>query len=112
MLSMWKEINPPISEEDLTGKFFSTIYEVLRKKKKVILFVGRFTRRSLKDANCLTDVLEIDSLDLAIGSLIVLNKRPPHLERDLGFFPTHKVIGGPFKCNIYKWHKIGNTRIS
>ena len=84
---MWKEINPPISEEDLTGKFFGAIYEVLRKKKKVILFVGRFTRRFLKDANCLTDVLELDSLDLAIGSLIVLNKRPPS-----GFFSQHIML--------------------
>ena len=25
MLSMWKEINPPVSEEDLTGKFFGAI---------------------------------------------------------------------------------------
>ena len=41
MLSMWKEINPPVSEEDLTGKFFGAIYEVPGKKKKAnCLLVG------------------------------------------------------------------------
>ena len=40
---MWKEINAPVSEEHLTGKLFGTIYEVPGKKKKVKLFVGRYT---------------------------------------------------------------------
>ena len=54
-------------------------------RQKAKLFVGRCTRRFLKDADGLTDGLELDCLDLAIGSPIILNERPPHLERDLGF---------------------------
>ena len=106
MLSMWKEINPPVSEEDLTGKFFGAIYEVPGKKKKAKLFVGRCTRRFLKDADGPTDGLELDCLDLAIGSPIILNERPPHLERDLGFFPTYNIIGGPLNAKYIsgaKW---------
>ena len=89
---MWKEINPPVSEEHLTGKLFGTIYEVPGKKKKVKLFVGRYTQRFLKDADGPIDGLELDCLDLAIGSPIILNERPPHLERDLLFFPTHNIL--------------------
>ena len=98
MLSMWKEINPPVSEEDLTGKLFGAIYEVPGKKKKAKLFVGRCTRRFLKDADGPTDGLELHCLDLAIGSPIILNERPPHLERDLGFFPTYNIIAGPLNA--------------
>ena len=106
MLSMWKEINPPVSEEDLTGKFFGAIYEVPSKKKKTKLFVGRCTRRFLKDADGPTDGLELHCLDLAIGSPIILNERPPHLERDLGFFPTYNIIAGPLNAKYIsgaKW---------
>ena len=92
---MWKEINPPVSEEDLIDKFLGAIYEVSGKKKKVKLFVGRCTRRFLEDADGPTDGLELDCPDLTIGSPIILNERPLHLEGGLGFFPTHNIIVEP-----------------
>ena len=106
VLSMWKEINPLVSEEDLTGKFFAAIYEVPGKKKKVKPFVGRCTRRFLKDADGPIDGLELDCLNLPIGLPIILNERPTQLERDLGFFRTYNIFGGPLNAKYIsgtKW---------
>ena len=64
-----------------------------------------------KKRNCLwvdalEDGLELDCLDLVIGSPIILNERPPHLERDLGFFSTYNIIAGPLNAKYIsgtKW---------
>ena len=105
---MWKTLNPPFLEEELTGRFFGAIYDASpqAKKKKLKLFVGKCTRRFLNDVDRYTVSLEIDCLDLAIGSTVILQERPAHLGSDVGFFPTWNIIAGPLQSKYLsgtKW---------
>ena len=71
---MWNTLNLPVLEEELTGRFFGAIYDanLQVKKKKLKLSVSKCTRRFLNDVDGYTVGLELDCLDLAIGSPVIL----------------------------------------
>ena len=113
---MWKTLIPPFLEEELTGRFFGAIYNASpqAKKKKLKLFVGKCTQRFLNDVDCYTVGLEIDCLDLAIGSTVILQEWPSHLGSDVGFFPTWNIIAGPLQSKYLsgtKWEILEYTNL-
>ena len=95
--------------------FYVLLFYVLSSRvlHAIVLIIQR-----LKNADAPSDGLELDDLYLAMGSPIILNERPPDSERDQfrfrfkEFFPNTKYYCSAFKYEIYKLHKIGNTRLS
>ena len=84
----------------MAGRLFGAIYDInpQAKKKKLKLFVAKYTRQFLNDVNGHTVGLVIDCLDLAIGSPEISQERPAHLGSDVGFFPTWNFIACPLQA--------------
>ena len=83
--NVWGELNPPVSEKELQGCFFSAIYYVdIHKKKKPKLFVGKLLRYYLADGDGPTVSVDLDWL--AIGSPKILSEPPGHLDKDISTF--------------------------
>ena len=104
---MWKALNLPVLEEELAVRFFCAIYDANpQAKSKLKLFIGKCTHQFLNDLDGDTVSLELDCLDLAIGSLVILQEWPAHLGSDVGFFPAWNIIAGSLQAKYLsgtKW---------
>ena len=105
---MWKTLNPPVIEEELTGRFFGAIYDAnpQAKKKNLKLFVGKCTCQFLNDVDGYTVGLELDCLNLAIGPPVILQERLAHLGSDVGFSLTWNIIAGPLQAKYLSGTKL------
>ena len=104
----WKKINPPVTEEQLLGKFFAGIYigtSAKGKSKKANMYVGKVKQRYLHDADGPTILLKLDCLKPAVGSTTLLEEIPSHLPRDIGDFEAHNIIAGPLEATPEKGKK-------
>ena len=102
---VWKAICPPVVESNLLGNWFAAIY-VVDARYKYKLFVGKVSRRFLKDKDGIAHFLELDCLKQATGSTVELYEIPSHLPIDTGLFEIPNVIAGPLNgiyINDAKW---------
>ena len=106
--NVWSELNSPVSEKELQGRFFGAIYYAdMHKKKKPKLFVGKLLRRYLADVDGPTVSVDLDCLELAIGSPKILSEPPAHLGKDIGTFDVFNIIAGPLEASFRggnKWN--------
>ena len=58
------------------------------------LFVGKATRRFLKDKDGIAQFLDLDCLKQVTGSTVELYEIPSNLPRDSGHFEIPNVIAG------------------
>ena len=89
----WKNLNPPVKEEQILGKWYAVIYET---KCSNMLFVVKPLRRFLGDENGPTESLEMKCLKPMVGSGTTLEDTPEHLP-DISVFYLSKVIAGPLE---------------
>ena len=104
--NVWGELNPLVSEKELQGHFFGAIYYAdIPKKKKPKLFAGKLLRRYLADGPTVS--VDLDCLELAIGSQQILSGPTAHLGKDIGTFDVFNIIAGPLKASFRggnKWN--------
>ena len=97
-----------VSEKELQGYFLRAIYEKdIYKKKKPKLLVGKLLRRYLADVDGPTVIVDLDCLELAIGSPKILSEPPAHLGKDIGTFDVFNIIAGPLEASFQggnKWN--------
>ena len=103
----WKNINIPVKEEDIIGKWFACIYG---EKMKQTLFVAKAKMRFLLDVNGLTEGLMLECLKPNVGSTNILQSPPEHLP-DIDKFLTENIIAGPLKVLPIKRKKVGSPVI-
>ena len=105
--SAWSEINLPVQEKDLQGKYFAAIYYPDgNKQKKPKLFVAKFLNRFITDADGATSSVNlVCTFELVIDSPTVLSKQSPHLEEDIGNFEAYDIIFGPLKVTFIERKK-------
>ena len=106
--NVWRELNTPVSEKELQGRFFGAIYYAdIHKKKKLKLIVGKLLRRYLADVDGPTVSVDLDCLELAIGSPKILSDSPTHLGKDIDTFDVFNIIAGPLEASFWggnKWN--------
>ena len=57
----WEDINPPVTEKDIVGRFFAAVYyHTSNRQKSGRLFVGKVVKRFLADKDGQTQGLELD----------------------------------------------------
>ena len=93
--SVWDELNPPIPEQNIIGKYFGLIYYTDESRKKSRLFVGKVIRRFCQDAKGPAQFLEFECLKYASGTPTVLEKSPLHFDREIDLIPAWDIICGP-----------------
>ena len=99
--NVWRELNTPVSEKELQGRFFGAIYYAdIHKKKKLKLIVGKLLRRYLADVDGPTVSVDLDCLELAIGSPKILSDSPTHLGKDIDTFDVFNIIAGPLEASF------------
>ena len=94
LLSFWKTLDPPITEESIVNKWYGCIFT---NKKKSHLYVGKAIRRFLVDEDGQASALEIDCLRPHVGSDTFLDSVPPHLTPDVDVFSIHDIVDGPLE---------------
>ena len=95
------ELNTPVSEKELQGRFFGAIYYAdIHKKKKPELIVGKLLRRYLADVDGPTVSVDLDYLELATGSPKILSDPPTHLGKDIGTCDVFNIIAGPLEASF------------
>ena len=102
----WDALSPPIPENDLVNAWYAGIF--YGAKKKGTLYLGRITKRFLKEKDGPVDCFEVNCLKpLSAPSNIVLEERPIHLSPDLGLFNSYDIIACPLQSVTYvegrKW---------
>ena len=106
--NVWSQINLLVFEKGIQGRFFAAIYYPdFNKKKKTKVFIGKLLRRYLTDEGGATLSVDLDCLELAIGSPTVLSERPAHLGKDVGTFDAFDIISWPLKVDFAggnKWN--------
>ena len=103
---VWSDFTPPITEESLKMKFFAAIYYIdPSNRKKPKLFIGRIIRRFLSEAEGSVDCLELDCLELAVGSPVILSERLDTIGRDIGMFSAFNIIAGPLDATLQSGKK-------
>ena len=93
--SVWDELNPPIPEQNIIGKYFGLIYYTDESRKKSRLFVGKVIRRFCQDAKGPVQFLEFECLKYASGTPTVLEKSPSHFDLEIDLIPAWDIICGP-----------------
>ena len=63
--STWVTLSPPVSEEDVFGKWYAAIYATKRARR---LYVGKILKRFLLEENGDVDCLEVRCLKPKVGS--------------------------------------------
>ena len=92
---VWDELNPPIPEQNIIGKYFGLIYYTDESRKKSRLFVGKVIRRFCQGAKGPAQFLEFECLKYAPGTPTVLEKSPSHFDREIDLIPAWDIICGP-----------------
>ena len=97
---------PPIPENDLVNAWYAGIF--CGAKKKGTLYLGRITKRFLKEKDEPVDCFEVNCLKpLLAPSDTVFEEPPIHLLLDLGLFNSYNIIVRPLQSVTYvegrKW---------
>ena len=71
--SVWDELNPPIPEQNIIGKYFGLIYYTDESRKKGQLFVSKVIRRFCQDAKGPAQFLVFECFKYASGTPTVLD---------------------------------------
>ena len=103
--SVWSEINPPVAENQLVGKFFAGTYYSDSHGKKAGLYVGKVMQRFLHDSKGPTISLTLICLKPGIGFATVLDETPSHLPPDIDDFKAFNLIVGPLEATAEKGKK-------
>ena len=93
---MWKQLNPPPSEDIIKGKWYACIF----KGKCQNLFIGRVLQRGY------TAAIEVDCLKQKLGTANDILRENPIEKKDIGTAPVTDVIAGPLKAVLLengKW---------
>ena len=101
---LWESLSPPISESEVTQKWYGVVYE---QQKKNYLYVGKALRRFLVDADGPVTSIQIECLKQHVGTEPILESIPPHLPRDIYECPIYNIIEGPLVVAPLKgdkWH--------
>ena len=61
LVALWTDLSPPTNESEIIGKWFAGIY---LSGKKVLLYVGRATKRFINDVDSKATHIELDLLKL------------------------------------------------
>ena len=94
-LCLWDELNQPIPEQNIIGKYFGLIYYTDESQKKGRLFVGKVIRRFCQDAKGPAQFLEFECLKYASGTPTVLEKSPSYFDQEIDLIPAWDIICGP-----------------
>ena len=89
--SVWDELNPPIPEQNIIGKYFGLIYYTGESRKKGRLFVDKVIRRFCQDAKGPAQFLEFECLKKASGMPTVLEKTPSHFDQEIDLIPAWDI---------------------
>lgn len=90
LVALWTDLSPPTNESEIIGKWFAGIY---LSGKKVLLYVGRATKRFINDVDSKATHIELDLLKLhQPGGRGYIECIPEHLEQDLTVFPIYNII--------------------
>ena len=97
---------PPIPENDLVNACYAGIF--CGAKKKGTLYLGRITKRFLKEKDEPIDCFEVNCLKpLLAPSDTVFEEPPIHLLLELGLFNSYNIIVSPLQSVTYvegrKW---------
>ena len=105
LTTVWDQLNPPVTEEILLGKFFVVVFYNI--KRKPHLFVGRILKRFLTDADGPAKEFSVECLKRgATSTSTILEEVPQHLNKDIAIYPTYDIICGPLKTSLLcgaKW---------
>ena len=88
--STWISLSPPVSEDDLIGKWYGCIYG----DKKPQLYVAKVEKRFLLDEGGPVETILMRCLMPKTGSGITLQDTPKHLPPDITQFPLENIIFG------------------
>ena len=102
----WDAFSPPIPENDLLNAWYAGIFYGV--KKKGTLYLGRITKRFLKEKDGPVDCFGVNCLKpLSAPSNTALEEPPIHLSPDLGLFNSYNIIAGLLQSVTYvegrKW---------
>ena len=96
----WDAFSPPIPENDLVNAWYAGIF--YGAKKKGTLYLGRITKRFLKEKDGPVDCFEMNCLKLlSAPSNTALEEPPIHLLPDLGLFNSYDIIAGLLQSVTY-----------
>ena len=91
--STWISLSPPVSEDDIIGKWYGCIYG----DKKPQLYVAKVEKRFLVDEGGPVETILMRCLMPKTGSGITLQDTPKHLPPDISQFPLENIIFGPLE---------------
>ena len=98
--SCWDVYLPPLPENDLVNAWYAAHFHGA--KKKGTLYLGRITKRFLKEKDGPVDCFEVNCLKpLSAPSNTVLEEPPIHLSPDLGLFNSCDIIAGLLQSVTY-----------
>ena len=102
----WDAFSPPIPENVFVNAWCAGIFYGV--KKKGTLYLGRITKRFLKEKDAPVDCFGVNCLKtLSAPSNTVLEEPPIHLLPDLGLFNSYNIIAGLLQSVTYfegrKW---------
>ena len=90
VVALWSKLAPPTQESEIIGKRFARIYTV---GKKVLLYVGRATKRFLLDSDSTLTHIELNCLKLhQPGCRRYIESILDHLDPDTTVFSRHNII--------------------
>ena len=92
----WKQLNPPISEDDIKGKWYTCIF----RGKCQDLFRGRALQWFLTDSieeGGYTAAMEVDCLKQKLGTADGILGENTFEKKDIGIVPVTNIIAGSLK---------------
>ena len=111
LTEVWTSISPLAKETDVIGKWFAAAYKPTSKSKKLSkesLYIGRATKRFLKEEGGGVEALELDFLKPHVGSTSV-HAEYPKGHCDIFVCNVTDVLGGPLNVKYLgngKWDVI------
>ena len=91
---VWKSESPPVTEEELIGKWYAVI---VRSNRRKTLDIAKIVHHFLVDPDGPVESLEIRFLMPKYGSGDVIDDIPQHLPDDIGLVKQNDLIAGPLK---------------
>ena len=96
MEKTWKQLNPPISENEIKGKWYTCIF----RGNCQDLFSGRALQRFLADSieeGGYTAAMEVDCLKQKLGTADDILGENTFEKKDIGIVPVTDIIAGSLK---------------
>ena len=91
LLATWKSLSPPVSEDEIKGKWFAVAYAG---KRRQMLIVGKILNRFLVEKDGEVDCMEMKFLKPKVGLGNMLEDTPEHLP-DISNILLKDIIAGP-----------------